>query len=98
MMRQYGPTVSRFRYIETPRGKLEAGVLPVGTICRPMVNRQPLGRAIIEAWEPREYAKADRGKMRTVRIRGGHIAHMRDLATGKRYRLSDAWLIDTEEN
>jgi hypothetical protein len=88
MIRQYGPTVSRFRYIDTPRGKLECGVLPVGTICRPQVNRMPLGRAIIEAWEPRDYS--------ALRIRGGHIAHMRDLATGQRYRLSDAWLIDTD--
>jgi hypothetical protein len=96
MQRQYGPTVSRFRYIDTPRGKIECGVLPVGTICRPRINHQPLGRAIIEAWEPRDYTKADRGKFRTVRIRGGHIAHVRDLATGQRYRISDVWLLDTE--
>jgi hypothetical protein len=96
MLRQYGPTGSRFRYTDTPRGPMACGVLPTGTICRPVVNRQQIGRVIIEAWEPRDYTAFRNGKAVNVRIRGGHIAHVRHLTTGQRFRLSDACLIDTE--
>lgn len=93
MIRQYAPTVSRFRNTETPRGVMQCGVLPIGTICKPQPSAAPV---IIEAWLPRDYAKYERGQFSTVRIRGGHIAIVRCLKNGKRFQLSDAWLLDSE--
>ena len=63
--------------------------MPVGTIA--LVQ----GRKIrVEAWLPREYAAVERGRFVTKRIAGGHLAQVRDLATGRVGHLSDAFLVD----
>ena len=97
MIRQYAQTGTRARTTETPRGPMQCGVLPIGKICR-LGGQGP--RAIIEAWQPRDYATWDgiNRQMATKRIRGGHIAWVRCLATGARFRVSGAWLIDNEES
>lgn len=95
MIRQYAPTVSRSRMVETARGPMQCGVVPVGTICRP---GGWMPKVIVEAWVPRDYATWDpaRRQMEMRRILGGHIARVRCLRSGRRFDLSDAWLIDTE--
>ncbi len=92
MIRQYGPTGTRFRNADTPRGAMQCGVVPVGTICQPRDG----AKIIVEAWIPRDYAKYSGGQFSTVRIRGGHIAMVRRLDNGKRFPLSDVWLLDSE--
>lgn len=94
MIRQYAPTVSRCRMTETPRGTMQTGVVPVGTICRPHHSRSWV---IVEAWMPRDYAAYRNGRFTTVRIRGGHLAQVRRLDNGQRFTLSDVWLLDAEE-
>lgn len=103
MIRQYGPNVSPFRYVQTPRGQMECGTIPVGTICKPVLYI--LGRCqgtmptvIVEAWLPRDYPSWNPAtrKMTTKRIRGGHLAQVRCLHSGRRFTLSDAWLRDAE--
>jgi hypothetical protein len=93
VIRQYNPTVSRSRRVDTHRGVMETGVIPVGTIC--MVRGR---KVMVEAWIPREYATWDARdrKMRTTYMRGGHIAQVRDLRTGQRHRIGDWALLDRE--
>lgn len=95
MLRQYGPSGSRARMTDTPRGKMETGVIPIGTICNVRGQR----KVIVEAWLPRDYACFDNAtrKFTTKRIRGGHLAMVRRLDNGQRFPLSDVWLLDTEE-
>lgn len=95
MLRQYGPTVNRSRATETPRGVMQCGVIPIGSIITP---HGCTCKVIVEAWIPRDYAKYHRGKFSTVRIRGGHLAMVRRLDNGKRFQLSDAWLLDAKES
>jgi hypothetical protein len=48
------------------------------------------GRKVqVEAWLPREYAAVEDGGFVTKKIAGGHIAQVRDLATGRIGHLSD---------
>jgi hypothetical protein len=56
-------------------------------------------RVIVEAWIPREYGTWDPAsrQMESKRIRGGHIAQVRCLGTGRQFKISDVWLIDNEE-
>lgn len=91
MIRQYGPTVSRFCYIDTPRGSTQVGVVPIGTICRP---HNCTSNVEVLAWIPRDYSKYERGRFNTKRIRGGHLALVRNLRNGTIFELSDVWLLD----
>lgn len=95
MMRQYG--AQRHVMIDTPRGRMAVGTVPVGTICQIDGTHGP--RVIVEAWLPRDYSTLDpvTRRMSTKRIRGGHIALVRNLANGKQFKLSDVWLVDWTE-
>lgn len=98
MLRQY--RAGRFRYVDTPRGRLPVGTIPVGAIIRP---HNCLSNVQVVAWIPRDYSTYDRDPITgrrnfvTKRITGGHLALVRSLADGKTFHLSDAWLIDAEE-
>jgi hypothetical protein len=57
---------------------------------------------MVEAWEPRTIGAAVmvNGQWQNRRMRGGHIAHVRSLRNGRRYRMSDAHLrhaLDAED-
>ena len=87
MIRQYH--AQRHRRIDLAGRIRDVGTVPVGTIA--LVR----GRKIrVEAWLPREYATVERGRVVTKRIAGGHLAQVRDLATGRVGPLSDAFLVD----
>lgn len=92
MIRQY--RAGRFRYEDTPRGKMPVGTIPVGTICRPHNCRSNVE---VLAWIPRDYASYERGRFVTKRVVGGHMALVRDLKSNRVFPLSDVWLLDTEE-
>jgi hypothetical protein len=89
MLRQYAPP--RFRY-ETIRGRtLAVGTVPVGKIFHYAPSRGAGPRAcIVEAWLTRAYARADRTGGFSYLARGGHLALVRDLATGRQAMLADA--------
>ena len=89
MIRQYNP--GRQRRIAVAGRILAVGTVPVGTIA--IVGGRKLR---VEAWLPRDYSAVERGRFVTKRIAGGHLAQVRDLATGRVGRLSDAWLLDAE--
>jgi hypothetical protein len=93
MIRQYRP--QRFRYLDTPRGRLEVGTIPTGTICRP---HNCTSNVEVLAWIPRDYASYERGRFTTKRIAGGHLALVRNLRDGRVFPLSDTWLLDAEES
>lgn len=87
MLRQYNP--QRHRLIEIG-GRIRAvGTVPVGTIV--LIRGRKLQ---VEAWLPRDYSAWERGRFVTKRIAGGHLAQVRELATGRVGHLSDAWLVD----
>lgn len=94
MIRQY--RAGRHTYVETARGSLPVGTIPVGTILKPSGRFAPL---IVEAWLPRDYSTwcATTRKACTKRITGGHLAIVRCLASGKRMTVSDARLLHSEE-
>lgn len=54
----------------------------------PMIRREPW---IVEAWLPRIYALTGRA------MRGGHLAQVRSLRTGRRETVSDWILLQCEE-
>jgi hypothetical protein len=82
MLRQYNSQRHR-------RALIGGRVRAIGTIA--LVR----GRKVqVEAWLPREYAAVERRRIVTKKIAGGHIALVRDLATGRIGHLSDAWLVD----
>ena len=89
MLRQYAPP--RFRY-ETIRGRtLAVGTVPIGEIFRYAPSRASQPRSyIVEAWMTRAYARADRTGSFSYLARGGHLALVRDLATGRQAMLADA--------
>ncbi len=87
MIRQYKS--QRHRRVEIAGRIREIGTVPVGTIV--LIQGRKLQ---VEAWIPREYTAFERGRFITKRIAGGHLAQVRDLATGKTGHLSDAWLVD----
>ena len=91
-------------YYADPRDR-QIGTIPVGTILyiqdgvsplkgltRDVVQREPW---IVEAWLPREYAKWDRASrtLRTVRIRGGHLALVRSLRDRRRRKTVADWIL-----
>ena len=87
MIRQYNS--QRHRTVEIGGRLRNIGTVPVGTILLLQ------GRKVqVEAWIPRAYAAVERGRCVTKRIAGGHIAQVRDLASGRIGRLSDVWLVD----
>lgn len=87
MIRQYDSQRHRCALIG---GRLRRiGTVPVGTII--LVRGRKLQ---VEAWIPRDYTAVERGRFVSKRIAGGHLAQVRDLATGRVGRLSDAWLVD----
>lgn len=87
MLRQYNP--HRHRRVEI-NGRVRAvGTVPVGTIA--LIRGRKLR---VEAWLPREYTAVQQGRFVTKKIAGGHIAQVRDLATGRLGYLSDAWLVE----
>ena len=89
MLRQYAPP--RFRY-ETICGRdLAVGTVPIGAIFRHAPSRAARPRAyIVEAWMTRAYARADRTGRFSYLARGGHLALVRDLASGRQALLADA--------
>ncbi|WP_299821223.1 hypothetical protein [uncultured Jannaschia sp.] len=87
MLRQYNP--QRQHRIEIDGRIRTIGTVPVGTIV--LIQ----GRKVqVMAWLPRDDTAFERGRFVTKRIAGGHIALVRDLATGRTGQLSDAWLVD----
>jgi len=88
MLRQYAPP--RFRY-EAIRGRtLAVGTVPIGEIFRHVPSRGARPRTyIVEAWVTRAYARADRTGRFSHLARGGHLALVRDLATGRQAMLAD---------
>jgi len=91
LFRQYGPG-NRFRY-ETHAGRS----IPVGTIATGEVLHTAYGKVLVLGWKPREI-HASRGRESRFMARFGHIAIVRDLATGKQRQLSDVHLLNTPEH
>ncbi len=87
MIRQYNS--QRHRRVKIAGRIREIGTVPVGIIV--LIQGRKLQ---VEAWIPREYTAFEAGRFITKRIAGGHLAQVRDLATGKTGYLSDAWLVD----
>ena len=87
MIRQYDS--QRHRCVLIGGRIRRIGTVPVGTIV--LVQGRKLQ---VEAWIPRDYSAWERGRFVTRRIAGGHLAQVRDLATGRVGRLSDTWLVD----
>jgi hypothetical protein len=91
MLRQYGP--QRFRYAEIRGRHLPVGVIPVGSIYRYQAPRAARPRAyMVVAWLPRQYARADHRNGRAgfcYLARGGHLALVRELATGRVAMMAD---------
>ena len=90
MLHQYFP--QRARHAEIGGRAVMVGTVPVGT-----VTAYRGERIIVEAWLPREcHAKKFDRPTRTwassFHARGMFLAQVRSLATGKRFRLSDAHL------
>ena len=87
MLRQYN--AQRHRRVEIGGRIRQVGTVPVGAIV--LIQ----GRKVqVMAWLPRDYTAVERGRFVTKRIAGGHLAQVRDLATGRIGPLSDAWLVD----
>ena len=87
MLRQYDS--QRHVDVEIAGGIRRVGTVPVGAI---LLIR---GRKVqVEAWLPRDYTAFERGRFVLKRIAGGHVAQVRDLATGRAGGVSDAWLVD----
>lgn len=87
MMRQYAPQRHRIETVGSRR-------VPVGTLRAGTIVRLPTGRAIVEAWFPREIGAGAREGGRWVSrfmARGGHLAQVRMLGSGEIRRVSDAW-------
>ena len=87
MIRQYNS--QRHRDVEIGGRIRQVGTVPIGTIV--LIQ----GRKVqVVAWLPRDTSAWDRGRFVTRRMAGGHLAQVRDLATGQIGQLSDAWLVD----
>jgi len=93
MIRQY--RAGRFHTIDTKRGRLPVGTIPIGTICRP---HNCVSNVEVLAWIPRDYAAYERGRFTTKRIAGGHLALVRNLRNGRVFKISDVWLLDANEH
>ncbi len=91
MFRQYGPG-NRFRY-EVHAGRS----IPVGTVAAGEVLQTAYGKVLVLGWKPREISAA-RGRESRFMARLGHLALVRDLATGKPRELSDVHLLNAVEH
>lgn len=90
MLRQYSPP--RFRYELIGGTHRAVGTVPVGTIFQPAGDRSRGQKMIVEAWLARRIGAGARVGARHVDMfaaRGGHLAKVRDLATGRRSVLAD---------
>ncbi|SFH28042.1 hypothetical protein SAMN04488020_10989 [Palleronia marisminoris] len=87
MIRQYNS--QRHRRVEIGGRMRQVGTVAVGTIV--LIRGRKLR---VEAWLPRDYSAWARGAFVTKRIAGGHIAQVRELATGRVGHISDAFLVD----
>jgi len=87
MIRQYNS--QRHRRVEIGGRMHRVGTVAVGTIV--LIRGRKLQ---VEAWLPRDYSAWERGGFVNKRIAGGHIAQVRELATGRVGHLSDAFLVD----
>jgi hypothetical protein len=89
MLRQYSPP--RHRYV-TIRGRtIAVGTGPIGELFRYAPTRAARPRTYrVQAWMTRAYARADRTGRFSYLARGGHLALVRDLATGRLALLADA--------
>lgn len=98
MLRQYHP--QRFRYQTIRAGNRErvlpVGTIPVGTIFRATnVDSRRTRPLIVEAWHPREIGAGrvvDGRYASSYVANGGHLATVRDLANGRRFKLSDHFI------
>ena len=92
MLRQYWP--SRFRLERIGGRRVPVGTIPVGTRFGGGEHCPP---CIVEAWLPRKVgagALGPEGWEPRYMARGGHLAIIRRLDTGRRFRLSD-WIVRT---
>ena len=89
MLRQYSPPRHRYEMI---RGRtIAVGTVPIGEIFRYAPTSGARARTyMVEAWMTRAYARADRSGRFSYLAGGGHLALIRDLATGRRALLADA--------
>jgi len=79
------------RHVDIGRagGIRQVGTVPVGAIL--LIH----GRKVqVEAWLPRDCTAFVHGRFVLKRIAGGHVAQVRDLATGRAGGVSDAWPVD----
>lgn len=94
MLHQYFP--QRARHAEIGGRAVMVGTVPVGT-----VTDYRGKRIIVEAWLPREchagrFDRHARTWASSFHARGMFLAQVRSLATGKRFRVSDAHLIERD--
>ena len=94
MLRQYFP--QRARYAEIGGRAVMVGTVPVGTVATYRDQK-----IIVEAWLPREchagrFDRRARTWASSFHARGMFLASVRCLANGRRFRLSDAHLIERE--
>jgi len=87
MLRQYGP--QRHRYEQIRGRHIAVGTIPIGSIFRLMPRGARPIAYIVEAWLTRAYARCDRTGRVSFLARGGHLAQVRDLASGHRVILAD---------
>ena len=99
MLRQYGP--QRHRPKRLPNGRtLPVGTIPAGTVFRMVLScdsgRGRLRKLIVEGWKPRRiggYRRTDHGHERVYEdvfvARGGHLALVRCLSTGRMTTMAD---------
>ena len=87
MIRQYH--AQRHRRIELTGRVRCVGNVPVGTIALVRGRKSVSRRGYRKRTPPSSAAR-----FVTKRISGGHLAQVRDLATGRVGHLSDAWLVD----
>jgi hypothetical protein len=96
MIRQYGAQRHRL----DARGRA-VGTMPAGTVVRLDQGRRPWNRyadtVIVEGWIPRDYTQLRLVDGRrwhvTVRVAGGHLAVVRSLRNGRRFRIADHILL-----
>ena len=94
MLRQYFP--QRARHARVGGRAVIVGTVPVGT-----VTAYRGERIIVEAWLPREchagrFDSTARTWASSYHARGMFLAQVRSLATGRRFNVSDAHLIERE--
>lgn len=97
MLRQYSP--QRHRYERVGNIDRAIGTIPVGKVFRLNSCFRPR-TLIVEAWLPRRIGAGRRVDGRyadTFVARGGHLAQVRDLATGRPSLLADHLILHAVE-